>query len=81
VKNETDGACIPYGGEQSRVQGFGGGNLRVRGHLGDPDVNGRIILRWIFRKWDVGDMDWNELAQDRDSWRALVNAVMNLWVP
>jgi len=45
--------------------------------LGDPGVGGRIILRWIFRKWDVGGMDWIELAQDRDRWRALVNAVMN----
>jgi hypothetical protein len=44
-------------------------------------VDGRIILRWIFRKWDVGDMDWIELAQDRDRWRAFVNAVMNLRVP
>ena len=23
-------------------------------HIGDPGVGGRIILRWIFRKWDVG---------------------------
>jgi len=49
--------------------------------LGDPGVDGRIILRWIFRKWDVGGMDWIELAQDRGRWLALVNAVMNLQVP
>jgi hypothetical protein len=29
-------------------------NLRERGHWGDPGEGGRIILRWIFRKWDVG---------------------------
>ena len=32
---------------------FWWGNLRVRDHLGDPGVDGGIILRWIFRKWDV----------------------------
>jgi len=30
------------------------GNLRERNHLEDPGVDGRMILRWIFRKWDVG---------------------------
>jgi hypothetical protein len=32
---------------------FWWGNLRERDHLEDPDIDGRIILRWIFRKWDV----------------------------
>jgi hypothetical protein len=45
--------------------------------LGRPRLDGRIILRWIFRKWG---MDWIGLAQDRDRWWAFVNAVMNLWV-
>jgi len=49
--------------------------------LGDPDVDGMIILKWIFRKWDVVGIDWIELAQDRDRWWLLVNAVMNLRVP
>ena len=57
------------------------GNLREKGHFEEPGVDGRIILRWIFRKWDVRVMDLIELAQDRDRWRALVNAVMNLRVP
>jgi hypothetical protein len=48
--------------------------------LGDPGVGGRIILKWIFKKWG-GSMDWIELAQDRDRWRALVNAVVNIRVP
>jgi hypothetical protein len=48
---------------------------------GDPDVDGRIILRWIFRKWGGGCGEWMERAQDRDRWRALVRTVMNFRVP
>jgi hypothetical protein len=33
--------------------GFWWGNVRERDHLGDPCLDGRIILRWIFIKWDV----------------------------
>jgi hypothetical protein len=48
--------------------------------LGETGVDGRIILRWVFRNYDV-DMDWIELDQDMDRWRALVRAVMNFRVP
>jgi len=41
--------------------GFWRGNLREKDHLEDTDVDGRVILRWIFRKWDWG-MDWIDLA-------------------
>jgi len=43
--------------------GFWWGNLRERDCLGNPYVDGKIILRWIFRKWDVGAWtEWNWLS-------------------
>ena len=57
------------------------GSLRERGHWGDQDIDGRIILSWIFRKLEGVHGDWMELAQDRDGWRALVGTVRNFRVP
>ena len=68
-----------WGGEEV-CTGVWWGKLRERDHWGEQGVDGRIILRWIFRKWD-GGMDWIDLAQDMDRWQALMNVVMNLWVP
>jgi hypothetical protein len=39
------------------------GTLRERDHCGDPGVDGRIILGWIYRKWDVGI--WAEVGSLR----------------
>ena len=55
------------------------GNLREGYHLQDSGVDGIVILKWIFEKWN-GGMDLIDLAQDRDRWRSVVNAVMNIWV-
>jgi hypothetical protein len=60
--------------------GFWWRDLREGDHLGDPGVDGRRRLKWIFKKWD-GGMNWIELALDKDKWWAVVNAVMNLRVP
>jgi hypothetical protein len=55
-----------------------GAYLRERDHLEDPNVDGRI-LKWFFKKM-VGRHGLIALAQERDRWRALVNAVMNVRV-
>jgi hypothetical protein len=61
--------------------GFCWGNLGERDHLEHPGVDVGIVLRWIFREWSVGGVYCKELAQDRDRWRAVVTALMNLRVP
>jgi len=49
--------------------------------LEDPGVDGRINIKMDLREVGGEGIDWIDLAQDRDMWRAFVIAVMNLWVP
>ena len=49
--------------------------------LGSPRRIWEDNIKMGFQEVGFGGMDWIKLAQDRDSWRAVVNAVMNLWVP
>jgi hypothetical protein len=73
------GACSTHGEKRGSCRILVG-DVTEGNHFRDPSVDVRIILKWIFKQWD-GGMDWIELALDRDRWRALVNAVMNIRVP
>jgi hypothetical protein len=68
----------------------GGKRNAYRIWMGKPEGKrplGKSRRRWEnnilrdFREIGWGGMDWIDLAQDRDQWRAVVNTVMNLWVP
>jgi hypothetical protein len=49
--------------------------------LGRPRHSREKNIKMDFQKVEYEVMDWTELTQDRDRWRALVNAVMDLRVP
>ena len=57
------------------------GKREEKNHLGDPNVDGRIILRLDLQEVKGGCGDWMELTRDRERWRALVSTVMNFRVP
>jgi hypothetical protein len=69
-KNEMGGACSAYRVLVGKREG--------KRPLGRPRRRWEDSIKMDLQ--EVG-MDWIELAQDRDRWRALVNTVMNLWVP
>jgi hypothetical protein len=57
------------------------GRPEGRRPLGRPRCRWEDNIKLDLQVVEYGGMDWIELAQDRDRWRALVNAVMNLGVP
>jgi hypothetical protein len=71
--NEMGGTRSSDWGWGEACTGFLWGHLRERDHWGDPDVKDKIILRWIFRNWDVGE--WNGLSCLR-----IVTGGGHLWV-
>jgi hypothetical protein len=65
------------------ITGFRWGDQRETESLEYLGIDGRMILKWILKKWNegMGGMHWTGLAQDRNRWRALLNMVMILRVP
>jgi hypothetical protein len=49
-------------------------------NLEDLSVD-RIILKWFLKEITYENMDWVQLAQDKDKWRAVVNMVVHFQVP
>jgi len=49
--------------------------------LGRPRHRREDTIKMDLQEVGCGGMDWIDLAQDRNRWRALVNAIMNVWIP
>jgi len=69
-----------YGGEEGRIQVLMDKSEGKR-PFGRPKFRWEDNIKMPLRKWDVGGIDWIDLAQDRDRWRGLVKAVKILRIP
>jgi hypothetical protein len=79
-KNEMSGVCSTYG-EMRGLYRVLVGNPEGRRQFERPRQRRGIILKGILETSVGGGTNWIDLSQDRDRWRAVVNAVMNLRVP
>jgi hypothetical protein len=68
-------------GEKRNAYGILVGNPEGKRPLGSPRRRWVDNIKIYLREIGCDGMDWSDLAQDRDQWRALVNAVVNLRVP
>jgi hypothetical protein len=72
---------VAHMGEERRVYRVLVGKPEGKRPLGRPRRRWVDNIRMALQEVGYGYVDWIGLAQDRDRWRALVSAVMNLWVP
>jgi len=72
---------VAYMGERRCVYTVLVGKPEGKRPLGRPRRRWEDNINMDLQEVGCGSMDWIELAHDRDRWWALVNAVMNLWVP
>jgi hypothetical protein len=79
-KNEMGGACSTYG-ERRGVYKVLVGKPEEQRPLGRPRRRWEDNIKMDLQEVGCGDMDWIDLAQDRDRCRTLVNGVMNHRVP
>jgi hypothetical protein len=79
--NVMGGKCSMYGGEERCIKGFLVRTPKGKRPLGRPWPRSEDNIKMDLQEVGCGCLDWIELPRDRDSWWALVNAVMNIRVP